>query len=266
MKSKKLAIPYIIWLFAFTIVPLVLIATNAFQGSHGGFTLDNIAKAWSSEYLHALLYSLEIAFVSTLICLLLAYPASYIISQMKARTQAIITMLITIPMWMNILLRLLGWYILLQNGGPIHTVLSLLGIDAPILGTDAAVVLGMVYEFLPFMIMPLHTVMSKIDRSHIEAAQDLGANKFNILRKVIFPLSVPGIVSGITMVFVPSASTFIVTKYLGGMHLMIGDYIEAAFLCADRNFGAALALTLMVIIIIFMVITNRFGDEEAVGV
>ncbi len=263
MKSKKLALPYAIWMAIFTLVPLVLIIINSFQDPDGNFTLSNLSKAW--EYRNVFLYSLKIAFISTLICLLLAYPVSYIISQKSERVQSIIIMFITVPMWMNFLLRLLGWTVLLQDGGPIDTFLNLFGIDAKLTGHDGAVILGMVYEFLPFMIMPLHTVMSKIDKNLIEAAQDLGANKFKVFSKVMFPLSVPGIISGITMVFVPTASTFLVTQYLGGSKKMIGDVIESVFK-ADRNLGSALSLCLMVVILLFIILANRFGDEEAVGV
>ncbi len=263
MKSKKLALPYAVWMAIFTLVPLVLIITNSFQDKSGNFTLDNLSKAW--EYREVFLYSLEIAFISTLICLLLAYPMSYMISRMSEKAQSIIIMLITVPMWMNFLLRLLGWVILLSDGGPIDTVLSLVGIDIKLKDNDGAVVLGMVYEYLPFMIMPLHTVMSKIDKNLIEAAQDLGSNGFRVFSKVILPLSVPGIVSGITMVFVPSASTFLVAQYLGGNKKMIGDIIEETFR-SNQNVGSALALCLMIIILLFIVITNQFGDEEAVGV
>lgn len=247
----------------FTLVPLVLIITNSFQDKSGNFTLDNLSKAW--EYREVFLYSLEIAFVSTLICLLLAYPMSYMISRMSEKAQSIIIMLITVPMWMNFLLRLLGWVILLSDGGPIDTVLSLVGINVKLKDNDGAVILGMVYEYLPFMIMPLHTVMSKIDKNLIEAAQDLGSNGFKVFSKVVFPLSIPGIVSGITMVFVPSASTFLVAQYLGGNKKMIGDIIEETFR-SNQNVGSALALCLMIIILLFIVITNQFGDEEAVGV
>ena len=263
MKSKKLALPYAIWMAVFTLVPLVLILINSFQDSNGNFTWDNMVKAW--EYRDVFLYSLKIALISTLVCLLLAYPMSYMISRLSEKAQSIIIMLITVPMWMNFLLRLLGWVILLQDGGPIDTVLNFIGIDIQLKDNDFAVILGMVYEFLPFMIMPLHTVMSKIDKSLIEAAQDLGANPFRVFSKIMFPLSIPGIISGVTMVFVPSASTFLVAKYLGGNRQMIGDIIEATF-NSNRNIGSALSLCLMIVILLFIILANRFGDEEAVGV
>lgn len=167
---------------------------------------------------------------------------------------------------MNFLLRIYAWVVLLSKGGPIDSVLGLLGIHVPLIGNTGAVVLGMVYEFLPFMILPLYTVMGKIDKSLIEAAQDLGSNGFKVFSKVVLPLSVPGIVSGVTMVFVPTASTFLVSQYLGGTDdIMIGDVIEKVFQ-TDRHTGSALSLCLMVIILLFIIVMNRFGDEEAVGV
>ena len=174
-------------------------------------------------------------------------------------------MLITIPMWMNFLLRIYAWVILLQNNGPIDTALSLLGINADLMNNDGAVILGMVYEFLPFMILPIYTVMSKIDNRLIEAAQDLGSNGFHIFRKVVLPLSIPGIISGVTMVFVPSASTFLVAQYLGGTdNIMIGDIIDKIF-WTDQNTGSAISLMLMAAILVFLIVMNLFGDEEAIS-
>ena len=167
---------------------------------------------------------------------------------------------------MNFLLRVYAWVILLSKNGPVDSLLQVFGIQATLIGNTGAVILGMVYEFLPFMILPLNTVMSKIDNSLIEAAQDLGAGGFNVFRKVVLPLSVPGIVSGVTMVFVPSASTFLVSQYLGGTDdIMIGDVIEKIFQ-TDRHTGSALSMCLMVIILVFIIFMNRFGDEEAVGI
>ena len=209
--------------------------------------------------------SLWIALISTFICVVLAYPMAYIMSRCKERTQSLLVMLVTVPMWMNFLLRIYAWVILLQNNGPIDTALSLLGINVNLMGNQGAVILGMVYEFLPFMILPIYTVMSKIDNRLIEAAQDLGSNGFQVFRRVVFPLSVPGIISGITMVFVPSASTFLVAQYLGGTNdIMIGDIIEKIF-WTDQNTGSAISLMLMVFILIFLVVMNIFGDEEAIS-
>ena len=263
MKLKRPSIPYIIWMFVFTLIPIVLILFYAFTDRSGAFSLNAFAKAFG--YSDIFFRSLWIAFISTAICLLLAYPLAYIISRQKRSTQNILTMLIMIPMWMNFILRIYAWVTLLSDNGPIDTALSFFGIHLTLNNNRAAVILGMVYEYLPFMVLPLYTVMSKIDFRLIEAAEDLGANKTNVLRKVVFPLSVPGIISGVTMVFVPSASTFLVSTYLGGIDdTMIGDVIEQIFQ-GDRNTGSAIALILMVVILIFLVILNRFGDEEAIS-
>lgn len=264
MKTKKLIIPYLIWMFVFTLIPLVLIISNAFRDDTGNFTLMFLQKAMN--YKDEFLYSLWVAFLSTSICLVLTYPLSYFISQSSERAQSTYTMLIMVPMWMNFLLRIRAWVLLLQTNGPIDSFLNMIGINIPLMYNTGAVVLGMVYEFLPFMILPLCTVMSKIDKNLIEAAQDLGCSKLNVIRKVVFPLSVPGIISGVTMVFVPSASTFLVSQYLGGPNnRMIGDVIEMLYK-SDKHTASAIALVLMVVILVFMIIMNRFGDEEAVGV
>ena len=264
MKTKKLIIPYILWMFLFTLVPLILVVGNAFRTEDGNFTMVFLQKALN--YKDEFLYSLWVAFLSTTICLILAYPLSYFIARSSPRAQRTYTMLIMVPMWMNFLLRIRAWVLLLQDNGPIDSFLNMLGINIPLMHNTGAVVLGMVYEFLPFMILPLCTVMGKIDKSLIEAAQDLGCNKLNVIRKVVFPLSVPGIISGVTMVFVPTASTFLVSQYLGGPNnKMIGDVIENLYK-SDRHTASAIALCLMIVILVFMVIMNRFGDEEAVGI
>lgn len=264
MKTKKLIIPYLLWMFMFTLVPLALIISNTCRDDAGNFTFIFLQKALN--YKDEFLYSLWVAFLSTSLCLVLAYPLSYFISRSSERAQRTYTMLIMVPMWMNFLLRVRAWVLLLQNSGPIDSFLNMIGIDIPLMYNTSAVVLGMVYEFLPFMILPLCTVMGKIDKSLIEAAQDLGCSKLNVIRKVVFPLSVPGIISGVTMVFVPSASTFLVSQYLGGPNnRMIGDVIEMLYK-SDRHTASAIALLLMIVILVFMVVMNRFGDEEAVGV
>ncbi|MBR3971396.1 MAG: ABC transporter permease, partial [Ruminococcus sp.] len=228
------------------------------------FTLKFLQEAF--QYKDEFIYSLWVAFLSTALCLVFAYPLSYIISRSSERAQRTYTMLIMVPMWMNFLLRIRAWVLLLQNNGPIDSLLNIFGIDVQLTGHTGAVVLGMVYEFLPFMILPLCTVMGKIDKSLIEAAQDLGCSKLSVIKKVVLPLSVPGIISGITMVFVPSASTFMVTQYLGGNKKMIGDIIEEYYKKNINSTASALALCLMIVILAFMVIMNRFGDEEAVGI
>ena len=263
MKLRRPSLPYIAWMVVFTLIPILLIGFYAFTDSNGAFSLEAFGKAFG--YMNVFANSLWIAFISTLICLVLAYPLGYIISRQKQSTQNILTMLIMIPMWMNFLLRIYAWVTLLQNNGPIDTMLSFIGIHTNLLGNRGAVILGMVYEYLPFMILPLYTVMSKIDNRLVEAAQDLGANKSEVMGKVIFPLSVPGIISGITMVFVPSASTFLVSQYLGGTNdIMIGDVIDKIF-WSDHNTGSAIALVLMVSIFAFLIILNFFGDEEAIS-
>lgn len=263
MKSKKLSIPYIAWMVVFTMIPIVMIGLTAFRDKAGGFSLEPFTKAW--DYRFVFLKSLWIALLSTVICLILAYPLAYLLTKMKKSTQKTMQLLIMIPMWMNFLLRIYAWKILLQKNGALDMALSLLGIHGSYIGNTAAVVVGMVYEYLPFMVLPIFTVMSKIDGGLIEAAQDLGSNSPAVFKKVIFPLSIPGVISGITMVFVPSASTFLVAEHLGGKDdIMIGDVIDKIFL-TDQNTGSAISLILMVFILIFLILMNLFGDEEALA-
>ena len=263
MKSRKPSIPYIIWMVIFTMIPIIMIGCTAFTDKNGNFSLEPFANAFF--YTGVFMKSLWIALISTAICLVLAYPLAYIITNMRQSTQNTVIMLMMIPMWMNFLLRIYAWVTLLQDNGPIDMALSMLGIHATYIGNTGAVVLGMVYEYLPFMVLPIYTVMSKIDGGLIEAAQDLGSNSFAVFRKVIFPLSIPGVISGITMVFVPSASTFLVSQYLGGTDdIMIGDIIDKIF-WTDQNTGSAISLILMVFIFVFLILMNFFGDEEAIA-
>ena len=263
MKSRKPSIPYIIWMVIFTMIPIIMIGYTAFTDKNGSFSLEPFANAFF--YTGVFMKSLWIALISTAICLLLAYPLAYLITKMRHSTQNTVIMLMMIPMWMNFLLRIYAWVTLLQDNGPIDMLLSMLGIHATYIGNTGAVVLGMVYEYLPFMVLPIYTVMSKIDGGLIEAAQDLGSNGLAVFRKVIFPLSIPGVISGITMVFVPSASTFLVSQYLGGTDdIMIGDIIDKIF-WTDQNTGSAISLILMVFIFVFLILMNFFGDEEAIA-
>ena len=261
MKSKKLILPYLLWIFAFTVIPLVLVISNACRDENGAFTLEFLKNALN--YKQEFFYSLWVAFISTAICLVLAYPLSYFMARSSKRAQRTYSMLIMVPMWMNFLLRVRAWVLLLQNKGPIDSFLNMIGIDIPLMYNSGAVILGMVYEFLPFMILPLYTVMGKIDKSLIEAAQDLGCSKFNVIRKVVFPLSVPGIISGITMVFVPSISTFYISQKLGsGSFDLIGDTIERQFQnVSTYNIGAAISLVMMILILISVAIMNKFSDD-----
>lgn len=261
MKSKAPSIPYLIWMFIFTIIPLIMVVYYAFTDSSGAFTFQSFVDSF--YYTDVFVRSLWIALLSTAICLVIAYPLAYIMSRAKQQHRNILTMMLMLPMWMNFILRIYAWVLLLQNDGLIDVAVKLLGFDVALLGNQGAVVLGMVYNFLPFMVLPIHSVMLKIDNRLIEAAEDLGANKIKVFSKVIFPLSVPGIISGITMVFVPTASTFLVAQYLGGTgDKMIGDVIENIFQ-RDKNVGSAISLALMVIILLFIIIMNKFGDEEA---
>lgn len=262
IKSKRPAIPYLGWMLVFTVVPLLMVLYYAFTDDTGAFTLNNFSNV--ADYSHIFLYSLYVALISTLICLVLAYPLALWISRRSERRQSIIIMFLMVPMWMNFLLRVYAWVLILQTNGPFDTILSMFDIHLTLIGNTGAIVVGMVYEFLPFMILPLHAVMSKIDNSLIEAAQDLGCNGYHVFRRVVFPLSVPGIISGVTMVFVPTASTFLVAQYLGGDQLMIGDVIERVFQF-NHNSGSAIAVVLMVVILGFLVFMNRFGDKEAMN-
>ncbi len=261
MKSKAPAIPYLIWMLFFTVVPLVMVVYYAFTDKSGSFTLNSFVDSFF--YTDVFIRSLWIALVSTVICLVIAYPLSYIMSRSNGRTRTAITMMIMLPMWMNFILRIYAWVLLLQNDGLVDTALKIFGLDIPLMGNAGSVILGMVYNYLPFMVLPLHSVMLKIDGSLIEAAKDLGAGKFNVFRKVVFPLSIPGIISGFTVVFVPTASTFLVAQYLGGTgDKMIGDVIENIFQ-RDKNVGSAISLALMVIILVLVIVMTKFGDEEA---
>lgn len=267
MKSKASSYPYLLWMAIFIIVPLAMIAFFAFTNSDGQFTMENLAGL--GKYTPVLLRSLKLAAISTIICLVIAYPIALILMQSRASSQKMMLMLVMLPMWMNFLLRTYAWMTLLEKNGLINRFLGIFGIGPfEMINTQGAVVLGMVYNYLPFMILPLYSVMVKIDKSVIEAAQDLGSNSFHVFSKVIFPLSLPGVMSGITMVFVPAISTFIISKMLGGGgNLLVGDLIELQFLgnAYNPNLGAAMSLVLMVIILICMGIMNRFGDEESRG-
>lgn len=263
MKSKLLSVPYLVWMLVFTMIPLVMIGITAFTDNSGSFSLDAFSSAF--EYTNVFLKSLWIALLSTILCLIIAYPLAYMITQMRESTQNTVIMLLMIPMWMNFLLRIYAWVLLLQSGGPLDTLLSAIDIHGSYSNNTAAVIVGMVYEYMPFMLLPIYTVMGKIDKGLIEAAQDLGSNKMMVFRKVVFPLSIPGIISGITMVFVPSASTFVVAQYLGGTDdIMIGDIIDKIFF-TNNHIGAAISLVLMIFILVFLVLMNLFGDEEAIA-
>ena len=215
MKAKSPAYPYLAWMIIFIVAPLLIVAYFAFTDKTGAFTLANISQA--GQFSPVLLKSVYLAAIATVICLIIAYPLAYILSRTKVRTQRMLVMLVMLPMWMNFLLRTYAWMTILENNGILNRFFGLFGLGPfEMINTQGAVVLGMVYNYLPFMILPLYSIMEKIDGSVIEAAQDLGCSSMGVMRKVVLPLSVPGITSGITMVFVPAVSTFIISKMLGG--------------------------------------------------
>ena len=264
MKSKFLAGPYIAWMVIFTVVPLGMVVYFAFSGTDGGFSLENFTHA--AEYFPTFLRSVWYALVACTICLVIGYPVAYVIAQSTASVQRVLYLLVTLPMCMSFLLRTLAWVALLRDTGIINTILGFFGIGPfPLIRNAGSVILGMVYNYLPYMIMPLYTVIAKLDPRLIEAAQDLGCDNVQTFRRVILPLSVPGIVSGITMVFVPAVSTFYITQQLGGTdNMMIGDIIERQFKgIVNQNLGAAMSLILMVLVFISIGLMNKFtGDEE----
>lgn len=263
MRTKALAAPYIVWMVIFTVVPLAMVAYFAFTTNSGEFTFTNLTRA--AEYMPVLLRSVWYALAACAICLVIGYPVAYVIAQTTARTQRVLYLLVTLPMCMSFLLRTLAWVALLRDTGIINTFLGTFGIGPlPLIRNAGSVILGMVYNYLPYMIMPLYTVIVKLDSRLIEAAQDLGCDSFQVFRRVILPLSVPGIVSGITMVFVPAVSTFYISQKLGGTNnTMIGDVIELQFKGSlNRNFGAAMSLVLMLLVFVSIWLMNRFTDDE----
>lgn len=266
--SKKLVDkPYILWSVLFIIAPLIMVVYYAFTDSTGAFSLDSIKAI--PEYTSTILLSILYGIAATAICLVIAYPFAYFLSKLKFSTQSIMVLLVMLPMWMNFLIRTYSWMTILGDTGIINTVLNALGFGSlKLINTGGAVILGMVYNFLPYMILPIYSVLSKMDNSLIEAAQDLGSNRFQIIKKVIMPLSLPGVLSGITMVFVPCVSTFYITQKLGGGQIvLIGDIIETQFQSANNyHLGASLSLVLMVLILLCLGVMNYLGaDSESEG-
>ena len=266
--EKLVASPYVVWAAMFIIVPLIFVAYYSLTDSNGNFTLEYIADI--GRYKDVMLNSIWLGFIATVISLLLAYPLAYIMARSKANTQRTMMMLVMLPMWMNLLIRTYSMMILMQDTGVINSVLSALNLpNLHMINTQGAVVFGMVYNYIPYMILPLYNIMSKMDHNLIEAAEDLGGNKVTVFKNIVLPLSLPGIASGFTMVFVPSVSTFYISKKLGGNTFsLIGDVIEMQFKSSNNyNLGAALSMVLMVLIIICMMVMNRFtGDDDDGGV
>ena len=272
--ESRLATPYAIWSVLFIVIPLILIVFFSFTKQVDGrymFTLDNFDKFFNVMYFKVVRRSLVLAFISTVLCFIVGYPTAYIISKAKPSRRATLLLLCILPMWMNFLLRTYAWSAILGKNGFINTLLGMVGLGPiNILYTDAAVLLGMVYNFLPFMILPIHTILSKMDQDLINAAKDLGANNFQVFTKVIFPLSLPGVISGITMVFMPAVSTFVISKLLGGgQFYLIGNLIEQEFMSVgDWHFGSAISIFMMIIILISMAIMNKYSsgtDKEGGG-
>lgn len=264
LRAKLISSPYVVWSALFIVAPLIFVVYYSFTNPSGDFTIDNISAL--SKYAPTFLRSIWFGIVATVICLLIAFPLAYIISQKTEKVQRTLVMLVMLPMWMSFLIRTYSWMALLQDTGIINSFLAKLGID-PIhmINTSGAVILGMVYNFLPYMIMPIYSVMAKLDYSMVEAAQDLGGNRLTVIKRCIIPMSMPGVISGITMVFVPSVSTFYISQKLGGGSFdLIGDVVERQFQQSyNYNLGASLSLVLMVLILICMAVMNRFsGDEE----
>ena len=283
MKSRRLSwlsAPYVLWMALFVVIPLIVVVVYAFTKELAGGawvpTLENFAGM--AGYAAVFARSFLLAAIATVICILIGYPAAYLLTRTPPGFRRVANMLIMLPMWMNFLLRTYAWMSILENNGLLNQFFDAIGLFDLINGifgtdieyfrmirTQGAVVLGMVYNYLPFMILPIYSVIVKLDNSLVEAARDLGANSATVFRKVIFPLSLPGILSGVTMVFVPAVSTFAISRLLGGgTHMMLGDLIEQQFLGGAYNphLGSAIALVMMVIVIICMGIMNRFGEGE----
>ena len=287
MKNKRslFAVPYVVWMALFVVAPIIMVVIYAFTTASFDPTMNNFTGM--GTYLSIFTRSFELAIIATLVCLLIGYPISYMMAKEGPGFQRIATVLIMLPMWVNFLLRTYAWMSILENNGLLNQFFDAIGLfdlinaigaqlaDDPsqyvpityfrMIRTQGAVVLGMVYNYLPFMILPIYSVIVKLDHSLLEAAQDLGANSVTVFRKVILPLSLPGVLSGVTMVFVPAVSTFAISRLLGGgTHMMLGDLIEQQFLGGAYNphLGSAIALVMMIIVVICMWVMNRFGEGE----
>ena len=271
MKKKSFvasvaAAPHIFWSILFIVAPLLIVLYYAFTDPNGSFTFENIMGL--SEHTQTFLLSIEMSVIATFCCLLVGYPIAYIIARSPVRRQRFLIMLIMLPMWTNLLIRTYSMMAILDDGGLLNTILTSIDIKAVhIVGTKGAVIFGMAYDYLPYMILPIYTVISKIDNNLLEAAQDLGASQIKVMTRVILPLSVSGIISGITMVFVPSISTFYISQKLGGGTFeLIGDTIERQFQNSSTyNIGAAISLVMMILILISLAVMNKFTDNDGEG-
>jgi spermidine/putrescine transport system permease protein len=268
MKMKALSYPYVVWIAVFIVVPLALVLLYSLTyGDLSGmnFTLNNFKKFLDPRYLDVLWISVKLALESTALTLILGYPIALIIAKEKPSKRNTMIFLFVIPMWMNFLLRTYAWLTLLGKNGVINSIIEFLGFKPlNLLYNDGAVLLGMIYNFLPFMVLPIYSVLVKIDNSLIESAEDLGANRFQIFTKIILPLSIPGVITGITMVFMPAVSTFVISRLLGGgQYMLIGNLIEQQFLwVGDWHFGSAISIIMMIFILITMAVTSKFDTQK----
>ncbi len=264
--TRWLSFPYILWMVGFIIIPLIVILYYGMTTNDKQFTLENISSILNPINLRALLFALRLSLISTVICLILAYPLAMILNKSKMKSNSFIVMIIILPMWMNFLLRTIAWQNILERTGIINTVLKFFNLPMlNIINTPSAIVLGMVYNFLPFMVLPIYNVLIKIDKDIVNAARDLGANSRQTLFKIILPLSLPGVISGITMVFVPSLTTFVISNILGGSKIvLIGNVIEQQFRIGNWHTGSGLSLVLMIFILISMAILSKY-DKESEG-
>ncbi len=275
-------IPYSVWALLFVIVPLIFVAYYAFTDNNFQFTTENFTRFFTATsnlknddgsvtevrtYLLIFMRSLKLAVISTVICLLMGYPIAYIISRASAKAQKTMITLIMIPMWMNFLIRTYAWMTILQDTGILNNLLGILGIKPlHIIGTETAVVIGMVYDYFPYMVLPIYSIMAKMDDKLLEAARDLGCGSLSVLRRVIFPLSLPGVISGITMVLIPSISTFYISQKLGsGKFFLIGDAIEGQYVANNLHFAAAIAFILMGILLLCMAVLKYATTRHVYG-
>ena len=279
---KMVLAPYSLWALLFILVPLIFVAYYAFTDQNFNFTFDNITRFFTATstvsdgavtkeihtYLVIFVRSLKLAVISTVICLIMGYPMAYIISRSSQRTQNVLITLIMIPMWMNFLIRTYAWMTILQDTGILNGLLAKIGLGpVHIIGTEAAVIIGMVYDYFPYMILPIYSVMAKMDVKLLEAARDLGCNSAGVLRRVIWPLSLPGVISGVIMVLIPSISTFYISQKLGnGKFYLIGDAIEGQYAANNLHFAAAIAFILMVILLVCMALMQRGANKKAMVV
>lgn len=262
-----LASPYIVWVIGFTVIPLGLIFKYALTGREGGFSLENIGAIFDPIHMKAMLFSLEIAIGCTLLCILLSYPLVMALKHLNMGKQKFVMFIWILPMWMNFILRILAWQMILSNNGILNFILTKLGLEAlPLANTGAAVMIGVVYDYFPYMVLPIFNAVAEIDEDIIEAAKDLGANGFTVFRRIIFPLSIPGLLSGIVMVFVPSMTSFVISDILGGGKLqLIGNVIEQEFTKSSNwNLGSGLSVSLMIFVLLSMAFTMK-NDGEGKG-